>query len=65
LEGIYTTVTTEDALGNETGVDLKGFTFFKLLDKGTSGYFRDKQQTVYQVLDIFVQDKIMDTSNWW
>jgi hypothetical protein len=23
FEGVYTTVTTQDALGNETGVDLK------------------------------------------
>lgn len=57
LEGIYTTVTTQDALGNETWVDLKGYSFFQLIDKGTA-VISGQEQKVYQVLDVFVQDKI-------
>lgn len=59
IDGIYTRVNTQDALGNETGVDLKGYTFFQLLDKGTA-MLSGKEETVYQILDIFVQDKV----NW-
>jgi len=59
LEGVYTTVTTQDALGNETWVDLKGFTFFQLIDRWTTTISWQEEKT-YQILDVFVQDK----QNW-
>lgn len=59
IDGLYTRVNTQDALWNQTGVDLKGYTFFQLLDKGTA-MLSGKEETVYQILDIFVQDKV----NW-
>lgn len=56
-EGVYTTVSTQDALGNETGVELKWYSFFQLIDKGTTVISGQEEKT-YQLLDIFVQDKI-------
>lgn len=57
LEGLYTRVETQDALGGKTWVDLKWYTFFKLLDKWTVT-LSGKEEIVYQILDIFVQDKV-------
>ncbi len=56
-EGVYTTVNTQDALGNETGVELKWYSFLQLIDKGTA-VISGQEEKIYQVLDIFVQDKI-------
>ena len=57
FEGIYTTVTTQDALGNETGVDLKWYSFFQLIDRWTA-VISWQEEKVYQLLDVFVQDKV-------
>jgi len=57
FEGVYTTVTTQDALGNETGVDLKWYSFFQLIDKWTA-VISWQEEKVYQLLDVFVQDKV-------
>lgn len=57
FDGTYTTVSTQDALGNQTGIDLKGFSFFQLLDKGTAT-ISWKEEKVYQIVDIFVQDRV-------
>jgi protein-export membrane protein SecD len=57
LEGTYITLSPEDDIGITTGSDIKGFTFFQVLRTG-SVFITGVQQTVYQVLDIFVKDRI-------
>lgn len=57
FDGVYTTVKTQDALGNETGVELRWYSFFQLIDKGTSMISGQEEKT-YQLLDVFVQDKV-------
>lgn len=59
LEWVYTTVTTQDAIWTETGVDLKWYSFFQLIDKWTA-LISGQEEVVYQILDVFVQDKV----NW-
>ncbi len=56
FDGLYTTVTTEDALWNKTWVDLKWYTFFRLLDTSTRTT-GDKQEKIYNVMGVFVQNK--------
>ena len=56
IEGKYTRVTTKDALGNETGVDLNGYTMFRLIKKGQTT-LSGKTESTYTLLDVFVQDR--------
>lgn len=55
-EWLYTSVTTQDALWNETGVNLEWFAFAQLIDRFTEE-IDGKEETIYQIIDVFVQDR--------
>ena len=57
FQGKYTTLTSQDALGNETWVDLNGFAFFQLLNKWTTTVSGQEEST-YTILDMFIQDSV-------
>ncbi|HCB51176.1 TPA: hypothetical protein DEP21_01140 [Patescibacteria group bacterium] len=59
LEGTYTTVTSQDQLGNTTGVTLKGFNIVRLIEKEETT-ISGKVEKTYSLLDVFVQDR----QNW-
>jgi preprotein translocase subunit SecD len=56
IEGRYTTITPQGQSLAKTGTDLVGYTFFRLIAK-TTETLSGTQETVYDLEDVFVQDR--------
>ncbi len=56
IDGKYTTIASQGKSAVQTGVNLVGFTFFRLNSKTTAN-LSGKQETIYDIEDIFVQDR--------